>query len=191
MVPDAVVTAMREAGGTVTAASLAARLGVHVTTARYHLDRLAAAGTVRAHSTRAGSRGRPSLSYTLVDPSRAREELIAVLARAVERGDGPEAVAAVGAAWADGVHVEPGDPVQAVFKEFERLGFEPRVTPEGIDLHSCPFRTAAQGTPGVVCGVHQGLAQRIAERAGGRPVALQLEPFVDDHLCRIHVTTPQ
>lgn len=190
MVPDAVVTAIREAGGTVTAASLAARLGVHVTTARYHLDRLADAGTVRAHSTKAGVRGRPSLRYALVDPGRAREELIAVLAGAVERSAGPSDAAAAGAAWADGVQVAAGDPIEAVFDQFERLGFEPELTERGIDLRGCPFRNAARSVPGVVCGVHQGLAQRIAERASGQQIELRLEPFVDEHLCRIHVLAP-
>ena len=59
-----------------------------------------------------------------------------------------------------GVHAEAG-----------RLGFEPSVRDHGelqeIVLQSCPFADLAAVQPETVCEVHVGLAQGIAERAGG------------------------
>lgn len=170
-----------------TAAQLGEALGVHVTTARYHLDRLVGAGLIRSESVRAGRRGRPTLHYSLVDADAARQELIAVLANAVSRGDGPDRVAAAGAAWADSIRMERGDAVDALVHEFARLGFDPQTTEDGVDLHDCPFREAARAAPGVVCGVHGGLAQRIVERASDGEAQATLQPFVTDQLCRISI----
>lgn len=48
---------------------IADRVGLHVTTARWHLERLEAANLVRSHPERAGSAGRPRKIYHLVDVS--------------------------------------------------------------------------------------------------------------------------
>lgn len=187
---DAVVAAVRAGGGEVTAAELADALGLHITTARYHLDRLAETGRVRSKALRAGGRGRPRLTYVLVDADRARSELISVLAGAVARGEGPEGAVAAGTAWADSVEVAQGNAADAVATEFARLGFGPIMEGGTVELHDCPFRDAARQAPGVVCRVHLGMAERIAERA--EPGAtVTLEPFVTDTMCRVVVLPPQ
>ncbi|NMD24099.1 MAG: hypothetical protein GYA65_07945, partial [Actinobacteria bacterium] len=62
-------------------------------------------------------------------------------------------------------------PIATLHAEAGRLGFEPRVRDRGelqeIVLQSCPFADLAATQPETVCEVHVGLAQGIAERAGG------------------------
>jgi predicted ArsR family transcriptional regulator len=48
-----------------TAAQLASRVGLHVTTVRFHLDQLVAAGVVEASFVRTGAAGRPRKVYAL------------------------------------------------------------------------------------------------------------------------------
>lgn len=55
--------------GGLDAHELADRVGLHVTTVRWHLERLEAANLVHSHPERAGSAGRPRKIYRLVDVS--------------------------------------------------------------------------------------------------------------------------
>lgn len=48
-----------------TAAELGARLGLHTTTIRFHVDQLVAAGVLESHFVRRGGVGRPSKKYVL------------------------------------------------------------------------------------------------------------------------------
>ena len=87
------------------AQAVAAELGVHVTTARFHLDQLEVAGLVHRRTLREKRAGRPRVVYALsasVRAADAREKLIEVLAQAL--GD-PEAAEAVstGGVQSDGV----------------------------------------------------------------------------------------
>lgn len=92
---------------------------------------------------------------------------------------------------------------------FTRMGFAPELvraaqqsTPSSADsgsvserkrtirLHACPVRDLARSHPEVVCGVHLGLLQGIADAdgAGGRRKAAprlsaHIEPFVEPELC--------
>jgi predicted ArsR family transcriptional regulator len=94
------------------AEAVATELGVHVTTARFHLDQLEVAGLVQRRTVREKRAGRPRVAYALsasVRAADAREQLIEVLAQAL--GD-PEAVDAVPS---DDGHsdVVPNDDVRA------------------------------------------------------------------------------
>jgi predicted ArsR family transcriptional regulator len=184
---EAVLVAMREAGTPITSSALASYLGVHITTARYHLDRLVARGTVvRWASAHSGVRGRPQLTYALIDAEAARNELVALLAGMVDRGEGATSAVEAGRAWADGIpDVEPNAHV-ALERELAVRGFAPERTALGFDLHDCPFRDAARQSPGVVCALHLGLTQGLADRADGDGSwRVALEPLVRPTLCRV------
>lgn len=49
-------------------------------------------------------------------------------------------------------------------------GFEPELRRRGdrveIVLHNCPFESTAVDDPDTVCGLHRGIAEGLAERAG-------------------------
>ena len=72
----------------------------------------------------------------------------------------------------------------AISEVFGRLGFDPEAHDDTIRLRSCPFRETASRYPEIVCQVHTGLAQRLAERAfDGERVQVRLTPFVEPELC--------
>ncbi|MGC3952797.1 MAG: MarR family transcriptional regulator [Propionicimonas sp.] len=186
-----VLAVLAEAPEPSSAAELAGRLGLHVTTVRSHLEQLERAGLATHQPDGGGRRGRPGFRYRATgrDPERARQEMIEVLAAALAAADGAadQLAMAAGRAWADQVDAAGAEPIAALTAAFAELGFDPE--PEGgvIRLRGCPFRAAARAHPDVVCQVHLGLAQRLVERCdgGGRTVALQ--PFVAAELCVLTV----
>ena len=68
------------------AAAVAARIDVHITTARFHLEQLEGAGLIRRAVERAGTRGRPRILFTAGPAARegeARHDLSQALAAAL------------------------------------------------------------------------------------------------------------
>ena len=169
------------------AKAVADELGVHITTARFHLDQLESAGLVQRRTARENRPGRPRVVYALSASLRAadaREQLIEVLANALgdpvsadghPRRRGRAAAVAAGERWADAMEqrehadsgpaasVGPGggDPVHDLVDVLDSLGFAPEATGDEILMHECPFRAAARERPDVVCAVHQGLVERM------------------------------
>jgi predicted ArsR family transcriptional regulator len=172
---ERVLAAVRDAGAGVTAAELGSRLGLHVTTVRFHLDRLAADGLIAGRAVPSGGRGRPRVVYQAVRVPDARAGMLAALADAAV-GEGPAAERAqlAGERWAEGLDVDGLDPVAALAAVFTELGFAPASVEGGLALRACPFLEDARRHPEVVCGVHRGLALGIAQRAGG---SIELRPF--------------
>lgn len=184
---DRVLAAVRdasggvEAGAGVTAAELAALLGLHVTTVRFHLERLAADGRVAGHAVASGGRGRPHVVYQAVLLPDARAGMLAALADAAA-GDGPVGVRAqragelwAGEVWARTLNVGGRGAMAALTEVFAQLGFAPEPAKGGLALRACPFLDDARRHPEVVCGVHRGLAVGIARRSGA---SVELTPFL-------------
>ncbi|CAN5399644.1 helix-turn-helix domain-containing protein [soil metagenome] len=171
------------------AAAVGGQLGLHVTTARFHLDQLTNAGLVQRRVGAENRPGRPRLLYSAAGSIRdegAREQLIQVLAAALSRDGGPvsEAIQA-GRKWADTFAVPaPGDAVPALIDVLDRLGFDP--TGDGaagvIPLRACPFRAAARQHRDVVCAVHEGLIKQLLKDSGHEA---KLVPFVEPDLCLV------
>ena len=63
---DEVADALRRRGGSATSAELASDLGIHPSTARFHLDRLVEQRRVEATRRHRATRGRPHTVFTLV-----------------------------------------------------------------------------------------------------------------------------
>ncbi|HWT34333.1 MAG TPA: helix-turn-helix domain-containing protein [Microbacterium sp.] len=187
---EQVLDVLLHADGALDAAEVAERLGVHVTTARFHLDNLTRQDLVRRRSVTTGRRGRPRVLYSpAAGPrgDRSREQLIEVLAAALDGNDsGPERALRAGASWADALAAEQsGAPdaadAQRLIEALEDLGFAPEPGDDGILLRECPFRDAARRHPDVVCTVHRGLVERLA--GPGRTAGLV--PFVAPDLCLV------
>lgn len=179
------------------AAAVAGRLGLHVTTARFHLDQLTAAGLASRRSGEERRRGRPRVLYAPAGPAReedSREQLIHVLANALAHEDDtvPESVRA-GRRWADAfAPADLSDPAPGLVTVLERLGFDPerdpgtdQDEPAVIRLRSCPFRDAARAHPEVVCSVHRGLIEQLLDRT---PAEARLVPFAEPQLCLVTLT---
>jgi predicted ArsR family transcriptional regulator len=175
------------------AATVAESLNLHVTTARFHLDQLAAAGLARRNTGAEHRRGRPRVLFAPAGAVRdedSREQLIEVLASAIGReDDAMQESLRAGRRWADELGApdsgDPGDLVDVL----DRLGFAPEADPDAatIRLHACPFRSAAREHPDVVCTVHRGLVERLVEGSGREP---RLIPFAEPELCLVTLGGP-
>jgi len=191
------VDALRE--GSATASDLAAHLGVHVTTVRFHLDALERAGTVERGVGPHAGRGRPAHTYRLRRLSAAEidQGMIEALASALggTEGDAPTRAVEAGRRWAArvreahlarGVDGEQDAPADAMERTLDLLGFAPRATPTGFTLHACPFADAAARHQDVVCAVHLGLLREVAPQGG----TVELTPRVSAHRCEVSVILP-
>jgi predicted ArsR family transcriptional regulator len=179
-----VLDALRVSPTALDAGAVAAQLGLHLTTARFHLDQLAAAGLAHRRAGAEKRRGRPRMLYSPAGPVRdedSREQLIRVLATALAGQDDHTAAAVrAGRRWAAGVVPAAESPVAGLVEVLDRLGFDPDLEGSQIRLRSCPFRDAAREHPEVICAVHRGLVEQLLDRAV--PQA-QLLPFVEPELC--------
>jgi len=181
------------------ATAIAAQIGLHITTVRFHLEQLERAGLIRREPTRGGHRGRPRVLFAVTASARSAEghrQLAEVLADALSSDpDGGRARAvAAGERWADANTADlapgpDGDATTPLVQVLDRLGFGPVLSGEGdaeaIELRACPFRDTAASHPGVVCAVHWGLIQRTLDRFGSNSSEATLLPFVQPELCVI------
>lgn len=201
-----------------TAAELGAEVGLHVTTVRFHLDQLVAAGLVESSLRRAGV-GRPRKVYSLAPGSLAdvdaRAEadhlrlLSGLLASTLTEGVSGHTMtpAEAGRRWAL-EHVSPqGDQPPAdtpgrwlgklaqMIDVLQEWGYTPELkTSDGgrvaeVTLAHCPFLDLARDNPAVVCGIHRGLIAGSLAQLGESATRVSLEPFVDDTTCIAHVST--
>lgn len=198
-----------------TAADLAADLGLHVTTVRFHLDQLVA-GQLLTSEFRAGRVGRPRKVY------RFRPGPVA----AVSRGDAYQALAELLAEFwngsADGEPVTPEEagrqwavsrltppeelPPASTAGEWlgkvgrtvdvlARWGYTPEVRTSDLGrtveltLVDCPFLALAQSRPELVCGVHRGLLRGAMDAVGEADTDVTLSPFVGPGRCVATITT--
>lgn len=199
-----------------TASALAQRLNLHVTTIRFHVDQLIAAGLVDGHDDRSGV-GRPRRHYTVspgqlaeVNPPDVYKLLAHVLAEAMASGDSPTAEEA-GRRWvlrhADenrelaGTH----DPAQTpgawlgklgiLVDVLDQWGYAPEISTTNsghtaeVALRHCPMRELAASNPAVACGIHRGIIQGTLEAIGESDSEVSLVPFVEPSLCVARITT--
>ncbi len=199
--------ALRSTDGPRDVPHLAALVGLHATTVRFHLDVLEQAGLVRRSPERANRPGRPRQLYAAVvqpEAEAGHQQLAQVLAGelAADATNGPRRAEQAGRRWAEQqVPIDAGPSsweqgtrqVQALF---ERLGFAPRLTDERLqrrlELHACPFREVARAYPQVVCSAHRGLLREALHRSGVPGAGdAQLRPFVEPELCIADIIRPE
>lgn len=194
-----VLGCLREVGQPVGVAEVADATGLHVNTARFHLDGLVDDGLAERHTEQASGPGRPRILYTArsdavdVRSYRLLAQMLADLVAALDP-QGASAAAA-GRLWgrqlveqpAPGEQIDAGEAVRRLQALMDDIGFEPEVQPGGaapeLHIHHCPFREVAQQDPGVVCAVHLGLMQGALQELGAPLGVAGLDRFVTDHEC--------
>lgn len=193
-----------------TAAELAGRLELHVTTVRFHVDQLVQAGLLETEF-RSGRVGRPRKVYIFRpgamasgDLTEAYAALSQVLAEAWPADGKSEPVSPeeAGRRWVHR-HSDPLDRVPPpattpgawlgkvgqTLDLLSQWGYTPelRTTDGGrvaeIMLVDCPFLSIASGRPDVVCGVHRGLLRGAMERVGEPGTEVAVQPFVSPRSC--------
>lgn len=180
-------------------AELTEHFGLHHNAIRQHLGRLVDAGLVHESTARGGGRGRPRLEYRVAPGAGSRwgaagpyERLSVLLAEAVRTGATPVEIGRHAVAREMPPIAAGSDPVEVVADAMARNGFEPDVHRLGdrVDmvLRACPFETAALADPDVICAVHLGMAEGVAELAGGGVSIDELVPHDPRrHACRLRL----
>ncbi|MBL7620519.1 MULTISPECIES: metalloregulator ArsR/SmtB family transcription factor [unclassified Frankia] len=209
---------LRAAPEPLDAHQLAQESGLAVSTVRFHLDRLAAAGLVVSEPRPRSTPGRPRVTYTSTSPGDDRgayEQLAGALAANLADSAADKAARAerAGRAWADerfsarsrdvatAVARPPGrelralgDVMREVMALFTEVGFDPELAGEPggqrLLLHACPFLGVAKAHPDVVCTLHLGLLRGALEHLGAPPLDTRLVPFAEPGLCVAHLTAP-
>lgn len=203
--PDAAVAAPG-----MTAAQLAEALGLHVTTVRFHLDQLVAAGVVTAEFTKVFGVGRPRKVYAVVPDDGGPADnatSLHVLAELLTESFGSRMTPVkAGEHWV-AQHLDLGDDgpaesagtwltkVGRMIDVLQDWGYHPELsTSEGgrschIDLARCPFMDLARVNEAVVCGIHRGIIRGVLRQLGEGDAAVTLEPFVEPDRCHAHVRT--
>ncbi|MEU4561747.1 transcriptional regulator [Actinoplanes sp. NPDC023936] len=142
---------------------VAEALGVGRSLAAFHLDKLVDAGLLEVSYARRSGRtgpgaGRPAKLYHLAAaehavsvPPRAYRTAASLLAEALERMGGDEALAKVARAHGRSL----GD--------LSELGYEPDFSEDKAIFRNCPFHRLAEQFPPLICGMNLALVEGLLE----------------------------
>ncbi|MFJ1540925.1 helix-turn-helix transcriptional regulator [Micromonospora chalcea] len=196
---------VRAAGAGMTIAEVGERTGLHLSTARAHLDRLVDAGLLVKARASGGQPGRPAWRYRVAvaeapAPAPYRALAAALLDHLSRRGHGDVRAEATRAGQDWGRHLAaatpPGrEPVDTLLDVLRGLGFNPRRhrTADGateIHLHTCPFLELVNRNPDAICALHVGVVRGTLEHAGASPAGTVLEPFGAPDACVVRLALP-
>lgn len=203
-----VLAVLQAAGEPLAINDVAAQVGLHPNTARFHLDGLVEQGLAHRETERRDVPGRPRALYAATaDSPRAGGRSYRLLAEiltsyvATHTKDPGKAALEAGEAWGRFLAERP-DPLRRVgaaeaerqlVDTLEDIGFAPEAVTAGrerqIRLHRCPFREAAEAVHGeVVCAVHLGLMRGMLTELDAPLDAKRLDPFVEPSLCVARLT---
>ncbi|HET6951072.1 MAG TPA: helix-turn-helix domain-containing protein [Acidimicrobiales bacterium] len=143
---------------------------------RQHLAKLVDADLASESAEPVGGPGRPRLVYEVDPATESRwgatgpyERLSLLLAEIIASGDTPVEVGRRAVEDHPVPAATPEAAVADVAAVMARQGFEPEVRRRGtgieIALGTCPFETVAAARPDVVCALHLGLAEGLADKA--------------------------
>lgn len=165
---------LRDAPASVGVAELTEHFGLNHNAIRQHLSRLVEAGLVVSELGSPTGPGRPPRLYRVTPDGAERwggpspyEELSMMLLELLQSGKSPREVGReAGRRLAAEQGVKDGA-IEVLDAVARRMGFEPRVkrTADGVELvlDRCPFVGPAETAPDVVCNLHRGMAEGIAE----------------------------
>lgn len=211
-----VLAALQEFPAGARAAEVAAKLGMHVNTARGHLEELLVQEAVRTVTAPAKGRGRPSLIFQVRVPDNravAHEyiSLIEVLVSSLGDPDHPDAESlerarAIGKQWAQHMAVNGqnwttlDDALEPLFQRLRDMGFDPSLNEDPADaaegehtadlsLYSCPFVAGNLRPSPFVCAIHEGFIRQVV--GGNGPVRVDLKPFSEEGRCTVRLSEPE
>lgn len=172
-----------DASSTIDIAELTDFFGVNHNAIRQHLAKLVDAELVRESKAVSEGPGRPRLVYEVDPAAESRwgvagpyERLSLWLAEIIRTGQSPIEVGRRVGRELRSSKAKSRDAVADLERAMARAGFEPEVRRRGervtLVLSNCPFASTALADPEVVCGLHLGLAEGIAE--GSRAVVDEL-----------------
>lgn len=178
------------------AGTVAEELGMHVNTARGHIDELVNAGAINVLSAPSKGRGRPSLIFQVRVPDNKTvaeeyitlvEVLTTMLAGKEELDDAASAKAIeIGRRWARAAGAEGSDrALDTLFSTLRDMGFDPAMQPDSTDmeLRACPFVSSGLQPSPFLCAVHAGFLQETTDE----DTTINLVPRQPHNVCRLEI----
>ena len=195
-----VIAKLRAAGEPLSVAEIAQLTGLHVNTARFHLDALVRDLVATRIIEERDSPGRPRILYSIrvgTSGPRSFGLLAEMLTGLIASLEGAVSTSLnVGQTWGRQLVERPvtAEPISAdqalasLHGVLDSIGFQPEFspTPEGnveVRLHHCPFQEVAEKHTNVVCALHLGLMQGALLELGAPIEADSIKPFVTTDLC--------
>lgn len=202
-----VLAMLQDAGRPLDVTEVAELTGLHVNTARFHLDGLVEAGAADRDAEQRDQPGRPRTLYRArPDAARAGARSYQLLAEilasfiAAEVPQPARAAQAAGREWGRYLTQRPGPfqrltpaaATQQLVAALDSIGFAPEARTAGgkrqVLLHHCPFRESASKHQDVVCAVHLGLMQGMLAELDAPIDTERLDAFVEPNLCIARMT---
>jgi predicted ArsR family transcriptional regulator len=202
-----VLGVLREAGEPVGVQDVATQTGLHVNTARFHLDALVEAGLIERQIEERTQPGRPRVVFTAAPASdpplqpnyRLLAEMLTGLIASILPQPEQTAVEA-GEGWgrylaprpAPLQRIDASEGIRRLSAVLDDAGFAPAQMSDlpapVLGLRHCPFREIAVTQPELVCSLHLGLIRGVLSEVRAPLTAERLEPFVEPSLCLAHLT---
>lgn len=195
-----VVSELRAAKGQLTAAAVAERTGLHLNTARFHLDGLVDDGLATRTVQDRATPGRPRILYSIragATGPRSFGLLAEMLTGVIASLDGAgQAAINIGQKWgrqlvesvASAQLLNADEALARLNSVLDAVGFQPEISRlrDGkveVNLHHCPFQEVAERHTDIVCALHLGLMQGTLSELGAPFDAESVVPFVKPDLC--------
>jgi predicted ArsR family transcriptional regulator len=195
-----VIAKLRANGQPLSVAAIAELTGLHLNTARFHLDGLVQDRIATRIIEERDGPGRPRVLYSIrvgMSGPRSFGLLAEMLTGLIASLEGAVSTSLnVGQTWGRQLVERPvtGQPISAnqalasLHGVLDAIGFQPEfsTSTEGnveVRLHHCPFQEVAERHTNVVCALHLGLMQGALLELGAPIEADSVTPFVKTNLC--------
>ncbi len=176
---------------------IADAVGVHVNTARPHVQALEADDVLHSRQRRAQGPGRRVIEYFLAEPiSGAEADVMAMaelLAAALARAEVDEAqLRRIGADWGRYLSGRPGQDALARLPEvLARFGYRVQTDGESVGLQRCLCPLVSPDAPMNICVLIEGVVEGTLAAAGSDLVIVEREHHPDARSCRLGLAVPR
>jgi len=202
-----IIQMLREATEPLSVEAVAQTAGIHINTARFHLESLVDAGLATRETEVRSQPGRRRVLYSGTLPSQTHERahgfrLLATILTSTIANLYPNAgedMYQVGRKWGRYLTSRPApfetfneeEIDKRVVDKLDALWFAPELRSDGDQrmmlFHNCPFAESSQQFPEVVCQLQAGMINGSLEELGSQQRIISLEPQVSHHLCRANL----
>jgi predicted ArsR family transcriptional regulator len=198
-----IIQLLRDTKRPLSVVEVAQSVGIHVNTARFHLESLVDAGMATRETEKRDKPGRRRVLYMGTLPNQTHERaqgyrLLAEILTSTIASRHPQIggeMYAVGEEWGRYLTSRPApfevfdeaEIGRRVMDKLDALWFAPEqreVPTPHLVLHNCPFIGPAMRTPEVVCQLHVGMVNGSLEELRSSQRVVRLEPQVTPHVCR-------